>query len=51
MVQRYAHLSQEHKRRAVELLSENSPMIFTTPAENAPSAESSNIKLVNEMGR
>jgi hypothetical protein len=35
MVQRYAHLSQEHKRQAIELLAENSPSIFTTPAEMA----------------
>ncbi len=34
MVQRYAHLSQEHKRQAIELLAENSPVISTT-AETA----------------
>ncbi len=28
MVQRYAHLSPGHKRRAVELLAENSPKVF-----------------------
>jgi hypothetical protein len=44
MVQRYAHLSQEHKRQAIELLTENSPTIFTTPAEK-PSGE----KTVTEM--
>ncbi|MBN2320902.1 MAG: site-specific integrase [Acidobacteria bacterium] len=35
MVQRYAHLSQEHKRQAIELLAENSPTIFPTTAEKA----------------
>jgi site-specific recombinase XerD len=30
MVQRYAHLSKEHKQKAVELLAKNSPAIFTT---------------------
>ena len=30
MVQRYAHLSQEHKRQAVELLAENSPTVIPT---------------------
>jgi integrase len=29
MVQRYAHLSQDHKRQAVELLAENSTSLFT----------------------
>jgi len=33
MVQRYAHLSQEHKRQAIELLAENSPTLITTSAE------------------
>jgi integrase len=33
MVERYAHLSQEHKRKAIELLAENSPSLITTPAE------------------
>jgi integrase len=51
MVQRYAHLSQEHKRRAIELLSENSPSLITTAAEMPISNEPSNLKLVNEMGR
>ena len=51
MVQRYAHLSQEHKRQAIELLAENSPTIFTTPAETPVVTESSNLKLVNNMGR
>jgi integrase len=51
MVQRYAHLSREHNQRAVELLANNSTTIFTTPAQEAASAESSNLKLVNDVGR
>lgn len=51
MVQRYAHLSQEHKRRAIELLSENSPSLITTPAEMPIGEESSNLKHINEVGR
>jgi integrase len=51
MVQRYAHLSQEYKRKAIELLSENSPSLITTPVENAPKVGSYNIKLINGMGR
>jgi hypothetical protein len=51
MVQRYAHLSQKHTRQAVELLANNSTTLFTTPAEATPRAESSNLMLVNEMGR
>jgi integrase len=33
MVQRYAHLSQEHKQQAIELLAENFPSFITTPVE------------------
>ena len=33
MVQRYAHLSQDHKRQAVELLAENSTSLITPSAE------------------
>ena len=33
MVQRNAHLSRERKRQAIDLLAENFPSIFTTPAE------------------
>jgi hypothetical protein len=33
MVQRYAHLSQDHKQQAVELLAENSPSLFTPSSE------------------
>jgi hypothetical protein len=51
MVQRYAHLSQEHKQQAIELLEENSPSLITTPAKMTLAEESSNLKLVNEMGR
>lgn len=51
MVQRYAHLSQKHTRQAVELLANNSPTIIPTLAEPGVAAESSNLKLVNEMGR
>ena len=51
MVQRYAHLSQEHKRQTIELLAEISPSLITTPAEKPTRIESSNLKLVNEMGR
>jgi site-specific recombinase XerD len=51
MVQRYAHLSREHNQQAVELLANNSPSVFTTPTEKPTSAESSNLKLVNDMGR
>ena len=36
MVQRYSHLSQEHKQQAIELLVENSPTIFTTPKSGKP---------------
>ena len=35
MVQRYAHLSQEHKRQAIELLAENSPQVFPSPAKQS----------------
>jgi hypothetical protein len=35
MVQRYAHLSQDHKRQAVELLAKNSPPLFTPSPVNA----------------
>lgn len=51
MVQRYAHLSQEHKRQAVELLANNSPQLFPTEGQNGVSAESSNLKRINTMGR
>jgi hypothetical protein len=51
MVERYAHLSQEHKSKAVELLSECSTSLITTPAEKASVAESFNLKIVNKMGR
>ena len=37
MVQRYAHLSQEHKRQAIELLAENSTTIFTTAPNSTTS--------------
>lgn len=51
MVQRYAHLSQEHKRRAIELVSKNAFSLITTPAEMPIGGESSNFKHVNEVGR
>ncbi|MBN2242814.1 MAG: site-specific integrase [Acidobacteria bacterium] len=51
MVQRYAHLSREHKQNAVELLANNSTSLFTTPASGAPTEKTSNLKAVNEMGR
>jgi site-specific recombinase XerD len=37
MIRRYVHLSEAHLREAVEMLAENSPAIFTTPAEAARS--------------
>ena len=36
MIQRYAHLSEEHLREAVEKIASNSPTIFTTPSSRAP---------------
>jgi len=36
MIRRYVHLSEEHLREAVEMLAENSPTRFTTPAGEAP---------------
>ncbi len=36
MVQRYAHLSQDHKRQAIELLVENSPTKIPTPQIEKP---------------
>jgi|GEM_PF-2209049 len=35
MVQRYSHLSREHKQKAVELLA-NSPSVFTTAQTAKP---------------
>jgi integrase len=49
MVQRYAHLSREHKQKAVEMLVGNFTPIFTPSTGNPTSAESSNLKLINEM--
>ena len=51
MVQQDAHLSQEHKRQAVELLAGNSPTFFPAPAETSNPANDSNLKLVQGMGR
>jgi site-specific recombinase XerD len=51
MVQRYAHLSQDHKRRAVELLAENFPSVITPPAGELSESESSKLLVVNKMGR
>lgn len=51
MVQRYAHLSQEHKRSAIELLAGNSTTIFTNAVESTSTPESRNIKAVNGLGR
>jgi hypothetical protein len=51
MVQRYAHLSQEHKRQAVELPAGNSPSLFTSPALEASNAKTSNQINVNDVGR
>jgi integrase len=51
MVQRYAHLSQEHKRQAIELLAENSTTIFTTTAQEGESRAEDNSNVVNMMGR
>lgn len=51
MVQRYSHLSQAHKLEAVELLAKNSPSIFTTPAQEAESAEAATANVVSMMGR
>jgi len=36
MVERYAHLSREHKQSAVELLANNSTTIFTTAKTAKP---------------
>ena len=36
LVQRYAHLSQEHKRQAVELLAGKSPTVFPTSTPEHP---------------
>ncbi len=38
MIRRYVHLSEEHLREAVEMLAENSPANFTTPAREAEQA-------------
>jgi hypothetical protein len=35
MIRRYVLLSEGHLREAVEMLTEKSPAIFTTPAEGA----------------
>jgi integrase len=51
MVQRYAHLSQKHTRASGELLANNSPSIFTTPAKVVVEAESSNLKHFTSVGR
>jgi hypothetical protein len=51
MVQRYAHLSREHKRQASELLVENSPAIFTTAPQRAGEVETATPNVVNMMGR
>jgi integrase len=51
MVQRYAHLSQEHKRQAVELLAENSPTVITTVTREEGSETAVNSNVVNMMGR
>jgi len=51
MVQRYAHLSQDHKRRAVELLAENSPSVIIPPAGELSEPESSKLLVINKMGR
>ena len=34
MVERYTHLSPTHKADAVERIAQNSPTVFTTPAES-----------------
>ena len=49
MVQRYAHLSQEHKRQAIELLAKNSPTLFTTTPQRAEAAEPVTANVVNMM--
>jgi integrase len=51
MIQRYAHLSQQHMRQAIEILTENAPTDFTTPAMDARNTESSNIKCISKVGR
>ena len=51
MVRRYAHLSQEHKRQAIEPLANNSPAVFTNAGESASAPETRNIKAVNSLGR
>jgi integrase len=37
MIRRYLHLSEAHLKEAVEMLAEDSPVIFTTPAGEAQS--------------
>ncbi len=34
MVERYTHLSPTHKAEAVERIAQNSPTLFTTPADS-----------------
>jgi len=51
MVQRYAHLSQDHKRQAVGLLAKNSPPLFTPPTKNGLGENDRNHKSLQRMGR
>jgi integrase len=51
MVQRYAHLSQDHKRQAVELLANNSTPLITPPPETPANTSDSNSNHVSRMGR
>jgi len=51
MVMRYAHLSQKHKREAVELLVQNSPTLFPPAALEASMPVGDNTSIRNKMGR
>jgi hypothetical protein len=43
MIRRNVHLSEAHLREAVEMLAENSPAVFTTPAGEAQSGVSAKL--------
>jgi integrase len=51
MVQRYAHLSQDHKRQAVELLVKNSTSLITPPHVTTANKKDSNSNYISKMGR
>jgi hypothetical protein len=50
MIRRYVHLSQVRLREAVEMLAENSPAIFTTPAGEAPNGVAAKLNSAKLMG-